>query len=165
MSPFWLFQPYVQNYFGNKLNNEGYSWNDLILLNCERDESQALDKFFKLFDEFQKIQPIGAFVAITSDVETKHFQTQDNIYRTRFDENGKEVDYGPANSIYIIKYSNNFGCALYYKFNNLEINSEFCSSVQEARGNVEREYGSNITWTSGETDAALSDLYSKASTN
>lgn len=158
--PFWLFEPYIHKYYGNKLKNKGYSWNQLILLKCKRNESQALDKFIELFDEFQKIKPSAASISTIKTPEIEFFKTQNNIYRIRIDENRNEVDYGPAERIYIIEYSNDFGCVLHYRFNNLEIDSKFYASVQDAKKEVEREYGDKVVWETSEANAAFSDLHS-----
>lgn len=161
--PFWLFQPYVQNYYkSTPYDNKGYSWNGLILLQCGENESEALDKFFELFDEFQNIKIITASIAIIKTSEINFFQTQNSIHRRYYIEHN-EVDYGPAERIYIIEYSNNFGCVLYRRFHNLEVDSDFFTSTREAKQRIRMEYGDNTTWASSEVAVALSDLYVKAS--
>ena len=159
--PFWLMLPYVEQYYHHK--GLAYNWDKIILLNCENDEAKALSKFFELFDEFQKARPLAASVATIEATEIMFFHTQTNVYTIRFDENSNEVDYGPAERIYTIEYSNNLGCVLYHRFKNLEIDSRFYPSAQEAKEAVETNYGSSVNWVPGEASDALSDLYAKAS--
>lgn len=142
--PFELFLPYMEQHYNH--NGLAYNWDGIFLLNCKNDEAESLEKFFELFDDFQKIKPLTASMATIGSTEMNFFQNQNEVLITRFDENKNEVDYGPAEKIYLIEYSSEFGCMFYRIFNNEKIDSEFCVSVKAAKRKAEVEYGSSVDW-------------------
>ena len=72
--PFWIFFNWICKYYNH--SGSYYSWDGIILQNCDNDEEKALETFLLRFDEFRKIKPLKLITAKVSKSEINFFNSQ-----------------------------------------------------------------------------------------
>lgn len=140
--PFWLFFPWICKYYSH--SGSYYSWDGIILQNCNNDEEKALDTFFQRLDEFRKIRPEKLLFARIGRSEIDFFNSHKGIRWTMTE--GKQIRIGPADNIYIVKYNNRLGCSSHHRKGQNGIHSDHFSSLNKAIIDAEREYGKSLQW-------------------
>ncbi len=154
--PFWLFFPWICKYYNH--SGSYFSWDGIILQNCENDEAKALKIFFERLDEFRQLKPKRIICCQINEKDIEFFYSHEGIRRLIKD--GKEERIGPADNIFIIEYEKDFGCSSHHLKEENGINSDFFKSIDIGIKDAEREYGKSIIWKEIPT-GKLSKIYEK----
>jgi len=75
--PFWLFFHWICKYYHH--SGSYYSWDGIILQNCDQDEAKAFETFFLRFDEFRKFTPQRIMAARIRKQEIDFFYAHEGI--------------------------------------------------------------------------------------
>ncbi|WP_162794141.1 hypothetical protein [Runella rosea] len=140
--PFWIFFYWICKYYNH--SGSYYSWDGIILQNCENDEVKAIETFFERFDEFRQFQPKRLIASQISDKAINFFYSNEG--KRRLIKNGEEKRIGPADKVFIIEYDNNLGCSSHHRKDNKGINFDYFESVNKAIEDAEKEYGKSLNW-------------------
>ena len=140
--PFWIFFNWICKYYNH--SGSYYSWDGIILQNCDNDEEKALETFLLRFDEFRKIKPLKLITAKVSKSEINFFNSHEGIRWRMID--GEGIRIGPADNLFIVEYDNNLGCSSHHRKENKGINSDYFESIENAIKDAEREYGKSLNW-------------------
>lgn len=154
--PFWLFFQWVCKYYNH--SGSYYNWDGIILQNCGNDEAKALDTFFERFDEFRNYKPIKIISAKITNFELNFFHSHEGMRWTVKD--GERIREKPAEILYVVEYDKGFGSTIHHFRNERQIHSDYKSSIKNAIGEAEREYGKGLKWDSID-DEKLEEVYKR----
>lgn len=141
--PFWYFHDWVKEKFNWFESTAG--WKNIILEENNFDEEKALMDFFRIIDEFRKLQPIRMQRAVIEKSNIDFHHSGDCT--VKFGD-GKPI-YEKADQVFLIEFSHNFGFSYFIKFNyetiGLEWTERFKSELA-AKDKTEKLFGTGLRW-------------------